>query len=294
MRDAINRVLFRLQMKWIFRKLYFSPDYVFMFSQNWYPFMSLFDSKLIYYCVDDQSAFSAVDATRFSELDNLTSDAADVIFCSSRTLFESKAASYPNTHYSPHGVEFELFRFSASEKMPVPSDISEIDGPKLLFFGHLSYDWVDTELLRKVAEQRPDWNIILIGRYSLDPGEFSRHNNIFILGERDFEDLPSYCAHCDIGIIPFVDSDLVRNCNPLKLYEYLSAGLPVVSTAIPEVQYLENDCIRVSTSETEFVAECEHLLSTFSTKRSAELSNSMSGASWESRVANITQILEGL
>jgi len=128
----------------------------------------------------------------------------------------------------------------------------------------------------------------------LDPGEFSRHNNIFILGERDFEDLPSYCAHCDIGIIPFVDSDLVRNCNPLKLYEYLSAGLPVVSTAIPEVQYLENDCIRVSTSETEFVAECEHLLSTFSTKRSAELSNSMSGASWESRVANITQILEGL
>lgn len=294
MRDAVNRFLLRLQFKWNFRKLGFSPDYVIAFSQNWYPFLSFFDSKLVYYCVDDHTAFSAVDGAKFLELDRLTNSAADVIFCSSQTLYESKSASYPNTYYSPHGVEYELFQKAVSESLPVPSEIDGMPGPKLLFFGHLSYDWVDAELLRRVAEQRPDWNIILIGRYSFEAGEFSNHSNIFVLGERDFQDLPSYCAHCDIGLIPFVDSELVRNCNPLKLYEYLSAGLPVVSTTIPEVQRYKSDFVRVSSSATEFIAECEHFLNIMDAEKSAELSASMSDSSWDSRVAAITKILNDL
>lgn len=293
MRDAANRFLLQLQFKWHFRKLAFKPDYVFTFSQNWHPFISLFDAKIIYYCVDDQSAFLSVDAERFTDLDHRMSKAADAIFCSSRALYETKLESYPNTHYSPHGVEYDLFKKAVVDYFPVPDDIRHIASPKLLFFGHLSYDWVNSDLLKDIAKLRPEWNLILIGRNSMDSEEFSGYENILVLGERDFEDLPSYCAHCDIGLIPFVDSELVRNCNPLKLYEYLSAGLPVVSTEIPEVLAVQNESIRVARSGAKFVEECELLLNTMSKERSVSTSDSMREASWENRIARITEIIEG-
>lgn len=293
MLETVNRFLLQLQFKWHFRKLAFKPDYVFAFSQNWHPFISMFDAKLIYYCVDDQSAFLSVDTERFTDLDHRMSKAADAIFCTSRALYKTKLEKYPNTHYSPHGVEYDLFRKAVVDRCQVPDDIRQIAGPKLLFFGHLSYDWVNSDILKGIAELRPEWNLILIGRYSMDPEEFSGYENIRVLGERDFEDLPSYCAHCDIGLIPFVDSELVRNCNPLKLYEYLSAGLPVVSTEIPEVLALQNESIRVAPTGAKFVEECESLFSAISKGRSVSTSDSMREASWENRIARITDIIEG-
>lgn len=292
MRDAANRFLMKIQFSWHFRKLAFKPDYVFTFSQNWHPFIGLFDAKIIYYCVDNHSAFSSVDAERFNDLDIRMCSVADAIFCSSRTLYNTKRKKFSNTYYSPHGVEYDLFRKAVVENFPAPEDIRDIASPKLLFFGHLSYDWVDVDLLKEVAKLRPKWNLILIGRNSLESDEFSGYENVVVLGERNFEDLPAYCAHCDIGLIPFVDSELVRNCNPLKLYEYLSAGLPVVSTKIPEVIAVQNESTRVAGTASQFVEECELLLNTMSKERSANISDSMKDASWENRIAKISEIVE--
>lgn len=294
-RTTLNQFLLRLQLRWNFRTLKFSPKYVFVFSQNWHPFLSMFNAKIIYYCVDDQAAFDEIDVASFQDLDRKLSAGADVIFCSSRVLYETKKKDFPHVCYSPHGVEFDRFQSAVADAQLVePGDIANLPSPRLLFFGHLSYDWVDTALVKFIAEQKPKWQILLIGRCSLRADEFRNHPNVHLLGERQFEELPAYCAYSQLGLIPFVDSELTRSCNPLKLYEYLSAGLPVVSTNIPEVRSLDNEFVRVSDSYAGFVSACDELLIGVSSERAGVISASMSEHSWDSRVADIGAIVDAL
>lgn len=294
-RERLNRVLFSLQMKWTFRKLGFSPKYVFVFSPNWYPYLSMFDAKIVYYCVDEQAAFSAIDESLFRDFDHRISELSDVIFCSSHLLYRRKEERYAKAKYSPHGVEYELFRKAVVPGIEnEPDDIQSIPRPRLLFFGHLSYDWVDPALLKHIASKRKHWSIVLIGRNSFNDDEFDDYSNVKVLGERDFQELPAYCAHSDIGLIPFVNSELVANCNPLKLPEYLSAGLPVVSTSIPEVEQHAGAHVRVAADFDEFVAACDELLAHASPDRARAISDSMMNRSWENRVAEIGSILDEL
>ena len=90
----------------------------------------------------------------------------------------------------------------------------------------------------------------------MSPDEFAGHANIHWLGEKDFSELPGYCKASQVGLIPFVSSDLTRHCNPLKLPEYLSAGLPVVTTDIPEV-YRFNEYVYIAKDDEAFIKACE-------------------------------------
>jgi glycosyltransferase involved in cell wall biosynthesis len=155
-----------------------------------------------------------------------------------------------------------------------------------LFFGHISYDWVDTQLLRFVAARHPDWHIVLAGRSAVAADEFDQYPNIHLLGERPYEDLPSLCRYASVGIIPFVDSDLTAACNPLKLYEYLAAGLPVVSTDIPEVRRFE-ETVYIGTSHDSFVSACEKALEVDRSVYSPKASELVREHDWDHRVETI-------
>jgi glycosyltransferase involved in cell wall biosynthesis len=149
---------------------------------------------------------------------------------------------------------------------------------------------VDTSLLRFLAEKRPQWNIVLVGRNSLRPEEFQQDSNIVLLGERDYEDLPSICRYADVGIIPFVDSELTRACNPLKLYEYLAAGLPVVSTDIPEVRQF-SDFVQIGRHYDGFVDACERVLKVDRSDFSPRASAFAQQHDWNDRVEAIYSLI---
>ncbi len=294
-RKQANSLLFRMQIAHACRKLKFKSDFVFMFSQNWHPYLSIFDSKLVYYCVDDQSAFSSIDQQKFRELDQKSTEQADIVFCSSYKLYETKLAINKNTHYSPHGVEYEAFSQAAKpQAFEEPADISALARPRLVFFGHISNDWVDASTVKHLAGERPDWSILLLGRYSMSPSEFDDFPNVHVLGEKEFHELPAYCAYSDIGLIPFVDSELVRNCNPLKLPEYLSAGIPVVSSSIPEVSRHAGPVVKVAASNAEFLAHCDALIKDAPNHSRQALSESLANRSWEARVEAIYSKLDAL
>ena len=294
-RKRLNRWLFRLQIWWASRRLGFRPDLVLVFSQNWQPYLELFKTRIAYYCVDEQSAFSDIDEDWFRETDRQVCEQADVIFCSSKRLYETKRQTYPYTYYSPHGVEHALFsRAVFDAQLPVPEDVKTIPSPRLLFFGHLSYDWVDTRLIHHIAKAEPGWQIVLVGRYSLHEAEFAERANIHVVGEREFADLPAYCANADVGLIPFVNSELTRNCNPLKLFEYLSAGLPVVSTDIPEVRQASKQEVFVAGNYDDFVVSCRQAMQSMTPERSIDLSRSMSQFDWDRKVSEIGAVIDGV
>lgn len=283
-KDALNRALLRLQIVIAMRKLRMKKPLMFVFSQNWFPYIrSIPKKKCIYYVVDDQSSFKGLDAAQFRAWDQQMCEYADGIFCTAKSLYQEKKALNPQTIYMPHGVDFENFYRTWDQQLPVATGMQSLARPAMLFFGHISYDWVDTELLKKCAALRPDWSWVLVGRNSVKEKEFEGYNNIHYLGEQDFTDLPGFCKGADVGIIPFVDTKLTQNCNPLKLPEYVAAGLPVVSTPIPSVIELYAQDAAVAGNAEEFVKQCE--LALLKTKvQKLTRAQAMKEHSWDNRV----------
>lgn len=293
--ERLNTLLLRAQLAWACVKLGMGAPYIFVFSQNWHDFVLTMKRKiLVYYCVDNQAGFTGVDAMRFQEKDVSLTTRADLVFCSSRKLFERKRQINARTLYLPHGVNHQLFSQALFDSgLPVASDAAGLSAPVLGFYGHISYDWVDVELLKFLARERPGWTIILLGRYSLQENEFAGLSNIVYLGEKDFEALPGYCKAMDVALIPFVVTPLTQDCNPLKLYEYLAAGLPVVSTEIPEVRAFGED-VHVAGTHEEFLALCERALVDDSAQARAARSRSVAKATWDDRIDAIYEAIDGL
>jgi glycosyltransferase involved in cell wall biosynthesis len=117
----------------------------------------------------------------------------------------------------------------------VPEDAAALPGPVIGFYG-LIEDWVDLEVIRHMAAARPDWSFLMIGEVKTDTSAVRRLPNVHFPGRRPYQSLPGYCRKFDIAVLPFVVNELTLAANPLKVREYLAAGLPVVATPLPEVQ----------------------------------------------------------
>jgi len=292
-RKHLNSGILKMQIGWAKWRLNFGKPYLFIFSENWHDYVIRMPrKKLVYYIVDEHASFSGIDAQQFKDMDKKLNQAADVIFCSARTLFEKNVKNNPNTYYMPHGVSYELFSSTLDDSTTIATDIKPIPGPIFLFFGHISYDWVDHELVKFLAKNKPDWSWVYVGKYSMDKLEFNDYKNIYLLGEKDFEQLPSYCKGADIATIPFIYSELTNNCNPLKLPEYLAAGLPVVSTNIPEVKRSFGEECYIGEDHQGFLNACEKAIDENNEHRNLKISKEMSAHSWEQRINEVFRIVQ--
>ncbi len=286
-KTALNKILLLWQIRLACKRLGLTAPDLLIFSQNWTPYIDrLPHRKRVYYVVDHQAGFAGINHQQFHEYDAALLRKVDHVICCSQQLFLDYQTRHADVTYLPHGVNHAHFA-QALTPADYPADIQAIQKPILLFFGHIAYDWVDVALLKKVAQLRPDWSIVLLGRYSLATDEFAGFENIHWLGEKDFEQLPDYCRAAQVGLIPFVDSPLTRSCHPLKLPEYLASGLPVVSTPIPEVQRARQ-FVLVGADAEAFVAACETAMQ-YSDR--AVISATVSNDTWESRVQTLLQLL---
>jgi len=186
-------------------------------------------------------------------------------------------------------VDLAHFSRALDTATPVPSDLASLPRPVVGFFGLIA-EWVDLSLVRSVALAQPDWSIVLIGRVATDLAPLEGLSNVHLLGPRPYGELPAYCRGFDVGIVPFRMSELTLRANPLKLREYLAAGLPVVSTPLPEVARYEG-LVHLAAGETEFVACLEEALARRTEADARRRVEAMRAEGWERRVEEISEIL---
>jgi glycosyltransferase involved in cell wall biosynthesis len=148
---------------------------------------------------------------------------------------------------------------------------------------------VDIELIARVAEEFPEGSVALIGKTTTDVSRLERLPNVHLLGRKPFAALPAYCKGFDVALNPFCINELTLNANPLKVREYLAAGLPVVSTAIPEVVKLRQ-CF-IGNDHASFIREIKRALDEPGPR--AERSEKVRGESWEARVNELRAIMAG-
>lgn len=247
------------------------------------------ERELIYYCVDEYTAFTGSEALKDIE-EKLFRD-ADLVVVSAEKLLADKKEFNANTHLIRHGTDWRHFRSAVDEELLVPDDIANLPRPLIGFHGLLA-DWVDYELIRKTAEHFSHGSVVLIGKIAVDAEEkvkiLDGVPNVHFLGRKPYDELPAYCRAFDVAMNPFVINDLTLAANPLKVREYLAAGLPVVSTDIPEVRALA-DCL-VGTSHGDFIEKIEAALS--SPKPRNEVSDAIRHESWEAKVEELRRLVE--
>ncbi len=156
---------------------------------------------------------------------------SNLIFASSQKLVDYYGQFGKPVHLAPNGVDYEHFSKNRSET--IPFDLKRIPAPRIGYCGALAR-WVDWELVAAIARQAPNLSLVFIGP-SLGPLKLPTADNIHYLGIKPYTILPIYLQHCDVLIIPFRVSTMTEACNPIKFWEYLATGKPVVSTNLPEV-----------------------------------------------------------
>jgi len=159
------------------------------------------------------------------------------VICSSENLRADKARVNSNAHLVQHGVDLEHFAKAFSAATTIPDDLKGAPGPIIGFWGLIA-DWVDLPLIRHVADAFSGGTVVLLGDTKTNTKPLDGARNIRVLGRKPYADLPRYAKAFDVALMPFKVNELTLAANPLKVREYLAAGLPVVSTAIPEVERL--------------------------------------------------------
>ena len=287
----LNRLLLITQIRMALGKVQNGPTQIWSFTPDIAYALGLFnEEKILYYCVDDHASFSGYNNAQVLRDEEELCRRSNLVVTTSMALQEAKSHWNHNTILVPHGVDYDHFSRAVHEDIPCPADIVAIPRPRLGFFG-LIRDWVDVELLAQVAIKRSELHFVIIGDAdsSTDISKYRSIRNMHFLGRKRYEELPAYCRQFDIGLIPFKVNELTRAVNPIKLREYLAAGLPVISTPMPEVKLYEN-LIEIVNSSAEFEAAVEKCLTTAEADRSARL-DAMSRETWPQKVEHICEAL---
>ncbi len=250
------------------------------------------ESQVIYYCVDEYTAFTGA-SRGLKEIEEDLFRRADLVVVSAERLFESKKHFNSNTFIIRHGTDWRHFRTALDPTLPIPIDIADLPRPIIGFHGLLA-DWVDYKLIKKVAEHFASGSVVLIGKIAVDAEEkikiLDDVQNVHFLGRKSYAELPAYCKAFDVALNPFAINELTLAANPLKVREYLAAGLRVVSTDIPEVHVLA-DCL-VGTDHADFIAKIESALA--HPKPRVLVSDAVAHESWESKVAELRKLCVNL
>lgn len=239
----------------------------------------------VYYCTDEWSQFSYVDKERILAMERDLCRKVDVVFTTSRGLLEKKKVHNPESHLASHGVDHAHFAKALDDATPLAPELRGVKGPVIGFFG-LVQDWIDVELFGYLAKNRPQWTIVVIGRSLVDVSFLKAYPNILLIDRKPYADLPTYCKGFDVGLCPFRINDLTVHVNPIKLREYLSAGLPVVSTDIPECR-LNPAWTRIGRNHEEFLAQVEAALAEDSPDARRQRSQAMLEETWEKKVQRL-------
>jgi glycosyltransferase involved in cell wall biosynthesis len=286
----VNSQILRHSLAYLRRRLGMDRYQLWTFMPNIVPHVDNLGADLVvYYCTDEFSQFSYLDGARIAELEHQLCRRADVVFTTARTLWERKRSWNPETHLALHGVEQQHFAKALRDDTPVADELASAPRPVIGFFG-LIHDWIDLDLFAHLAERRPEWTIALIGKASVDMSRLERFSNVKLLGRKPYEELPRYCKAFSVGVLPFALNELTRNVNPIKLREYLSAGLPVVSTDLPEVRAC-GDWARIARSPDEFLAACEEAIRTDTPEQRRRRSEAMLKETWDAKVEELGRVI---
>jgi len=247
---------------------------------------------VVYDCMDDLSAFDDA-PPELREREAALLQAADLVLTGGPSLFESKRGACRNTLCLPSAVDADHFapqRAAASIEAMLQAEQVQgrIPGPRLGFFGTIDQQ-IDTDLLAAMADEEPDWHIVMAGPVApVDAARLPRRRNIHWLGPQPRELLPQLVTDWDVCLLPLARNPATRFVGPARTLAYMAAEKPIVSTAVHDVVALFGDVVRIGHHTASFIEYCRWALSETAFKRAERVSEmlaTVSRFSWDNTAA---------
>lgn len=269
-------------------------DYV-----SWYytPMMFAWSDHLepvatVYDCMDELSGFkNAPPELQVREKDLFS--AANLVFTGGNSLYQAKRRQHKSVHPFPSSIDKEHFAQAHEIEVEMP-DQKEIGSPRIGFIGVID-ERMDIELLRAIADLRPQWNFVMIGPVvKIDPADLPAKENIYYLGGKSYDELPAYIAGWDVAMMPFALNDSTKFISPTKTPEYLAAGKPVVSTPITDVvsPYGDEKLVYIASTANEFITAIEMALEDDAAERHARVEQFLREMSWDNTFREMKALID--
>ncbi|HYM14361.1 MAG TPA: glycosyltransferase [Dehalococcoidia bacterium] len=255
-------------------------------------------SHTVFYCVDQYAAVpiwwhsSAAAAAREAECCR----EAELVVCVGRALTEARRALNPNTHFVPNAADVAHFATARDPATAVPDDLARLPKPVAGYIGVVDFRF-DAGLIAAAARDRPEWSFAVIGPVKgdargLEPLRALR--NVRFLGNKPVAQLPAYARGIDVCLIPYRVDEFTSHIFPLKLFEYLAAGKPIVASDLRELRPYEGTGVSIARTPDEFVSAIEAALAGESSERVAERQLLARSHTWDERVEQLSALIAAL
>lgn len=248
---------------------------------------------VVYDCMDELSGFKN-SPKQLLQRESALLNIADVLFTGGPSLYEAKRKRHHNAYCFPSSVDVIHFEQALDRTNAHPAQ-DDIDYPRLGFFGVID-ERFDAALITALACAHPEWQIVLVGPVvKIDPITLPRAPNIHYLGQQPYKVLPQLLAGWNVCLLPFALNDATRYISPTKVLEYMAAELPIVSTAIADVEQPYGSIVTVARDIPAFIAGCEQALALTVPQKSALIAKMravVAATSWDDTVAQMNALVK--
>jgi glycosyltransferase involved in cell wall biosynthesis len=282
------------------KDLYLTNPVLYIYHAYLYPKLKQWPKRRIVYDILDDPAIHANGDRRMGRGANnnylyyhekLLGE-ADIVITSSLKLHRQYRLKRPDILLVPNAVRASDFAESLPQR---PADLPSGEGKIIGYYGAIA-EWFDFDLIKYAAQQRPQYQFVLMGLTNC-PKKIQELEaacaNVRYLGEKLYQELPRYLAHFDAALVPFLVNDITNAVSPLKLFEYMAGGKPVVSTDILECRKYQS--VLIAKNAEEFAARLDQAIALGQDKNyKRELRNCASANTWKSRAEQILKALGDL
>jgi glycosyltransferase involved in cell wall biosynthesis len=242
---------------------------------------------LAYDVMDDLASFrNASEGLRLAQRRLLA--AADVVFAGGRSLYESvRRQRERGVHLFPSGVDCSHYASSRLQRVAKPSNARRVAG----YVGVID-ERIDLDLVEALAAALPDWAVRIVGPVAkIEPESLPQAPNIEYPGMADYSELPQIMAEFDVALMPFALNEATRSISPTKTLEYLAAGLPVVSTRVPDVVADYAGAVCLVDSAEHFADACRDVVSDSQAGRDVKIEPILARHDWTAIAAEMFTLM---